>query len=89
MKSSSVFFAMASAAGVNLDEVINEVLNADKKFKESDKWYSQLDLNQKINLKELTDDICGMSFQFMVKMFGFREAIFHIHSKLRLIGFDV
>jgi hypothetical protein len=60
--------------------------------KEMDKsldWYYNLDMNQKINLKSLSETICGIPFWFMVSMFGFKESIYHIHTKLKMEGFDV
>ncbi len=78
-----------SAMGVDIDAIIDDVLTKDDKMTESMDWYKTLDMNQRINLKELTDIICGMPFTFMVKVFGLKEAIFHIHSKMRIEGFDV
>jgi len=93
MSSINKLFAISSAMGVDLnaviDDAIDEALNETDKHVESDAWYNSLDMNQRVNLKELTDTICGMSFEFMVKVFGFKEAIFHIHSKLKIEGFDV
>jgi len=85
----STFLSLGAALGVNIDDIIDDVLHKDERIKKSTDWYKQLDLNQKINLKELVDILCGMSFQFMVKVFGFKEAIYHIHSKLEAEGFDV
>ena len=49
----------------------------------------KLELWQRITLKDCVDMICGMSFPFMVKIFGFKEAIHHIHTKMKMEGFDV
>lgn len=83
------FYGMSGALGVNLEQIIDDVLHKDDKMSKSLEWYKKLDLNQRINLKELTEIICGMPYTFMIKVFGFKEAIFHIHSKLEMEGFDV
>ena len=85
----NAFLHMSGALGVDLDAIIDEVLDPTDKTLKANEWYKSLNMNQKINLKELTDDICGMPFTFMVKIFGFKEAIFHIHAKLDAEGFDV
>lgn len=82
-------YGMGSALGVDLDQIIDDVLHKDERVQESIDWYKQLDMNQKINLKEITDILCGMPYQFMVKILGFKEAIHQIHMKLRAEGFEV
>ena len=85
----NTFLQMTGAFGVDIDAIIDDVLTKDDKMNESLAWYKTLDLDQRINLKELTNTICGMPFTILVEVFGLKEAIFHIHSKLEMEGFDV
>jgi hypothetical protein len=52
-------------------------------------WYKTLTLNQKINLKELSESICGIKYSLLIKIFGFTETIELLHEKLKLEGFSV
>lgn len=53
------------------------------------KWYKTLTIQQRINLKDLSETICGVRYDFLIEMFGMRDTIELIHNKLKLEGFDV
>jgi hypothetical protein len=48
------------------------------------KWYKTLTIEQRINLKELSETICGIKYIYLVKLFGMRDAIELLYSKLKL-----
>lgn len=52
-------------------------------------WYKTLDINRRINLKELAKDIGGIPYDMLIKLFGFNHTIEMLHNKLKLEGFDV
>jgi hypothetical protein len=52
-------------------------------------WYKTLTIEQRINLKDLSESICGVRYDFLIKLFGMRETIELLRYKLELIGFDV
>jgi hypothetical protein len=62
------------------------------KIIETDKamhWYKTLDINKRINLKELCPTICGVDFQEIGCMFTLDERIGILYHKLQLEGFDI
>jgi hypothetical protein len=52
-------------------------------------WYQKLTIQQRINLKDLSELICGAKYDLLVKIFGMRETIELLHQKLKLEGFDI
>lgn len=52
-------------------------------------WYKTLGIHQKINLKILAIDICGVSWESLCKIFTQRQVIRLLHRKLKIEGFDV
>lgn len=52
-------------------------------------WYKTLDINKRINLKELCPLICGADFQELGFLFTLDERIGIIYHKLKLEGFDI
>jgi len=52
-------------------------------------WYRKLTIEQRINLKELSESICGVKYEFLIRLFGMRQTIELLHQKLELEGFDV
>ena len=52
-------------------------------------WYKTLDIQQRINLKELCPLIVGVLFTDLLKLFSFDEVIDILHNKLKLEGFEV
>ena len=52
-------------------------------------WYQKLTIQQRINIKDLSELICGVKYGLLVKMFGMRETIELLHQKLKLEGFDI
>lgn len=52
-------------------------------------WYKTLTIWQKINLKECSDLIVGMSFTDMGLFFSFKERIDMLYDKLQKEGFDI
>ncbi len=52
-------------------------------------WYKTLTIEQRINLKELCESICGITFVMLVRLFGLRDAIEIIYNKLKLEGFNI
>jgi hypothetical protein len=52
-------------------------------------WYRTLDLHQRINLKELSETICGVRFESMVMLFGLKDSLDLLHEKLKIEGFQV
>lgn len=52
-------------------------------------WYKTLSIHQRINLKILTVNLCGMPFDFLIKILGFKTTIEALHQKLQLEGFNV
>lgn len=52
-------------------------------------WYKTLTIHQKINLKELSEDICGIKYNILIKIFDFKQSIDLLHQKLQLEGFNV
>jgi hypothetical protein len=45
-------------------------------------WYKSLDINTKINAKDLFTTICGISFSSLSNIFSFKEKINILHNKL-------
>ena len=52
-------------------------------------WYKTLDINQKINLKECSKMICGMTYNQLRLLFSMPEIIELLHNKLKVEGFEV
>jgi hypothetical protein len=52
-------------------------------------WYKTLDINQRINLKEMTSLIGGVPWNVLILLFGFRDSIELIYLKLKKEGFEV
>lgn len=52
-------------------------------------WYKTLSLNQRINLKDCSKLICGMTWEQLLVFFSFKEAITLLHNKLKIEGFEV
>ncbi|MFN5417291.1 MAG: hypothetical protein ACK5B9_09565 [Flavobacteriia bacterium] len=52
-------------------------------------WYKTLTIEQRINLKDLSESICGVRYDFLIRLFGMRQTIELLHQKLELEGFDV
>ena len=52
-------------------------------------WYKKLTINQKINLKDCCEELTGITWDDMGKLFNFRERINILYDKLRLEGFDI
>ena len=52
-------------------------------------WYKSLTIEQRINLKSLSEEICGLKYDILISIFGMRETIEILHNKLKLEGFDV
>lgn len=53
------------------------------------KWYKQLGVHQRIALKELSSNICGVSWDTLSLLFTLRERIELLYGKLKVEGFDV
>ena len=53
------------------------------------KWYKSLSANQKIELKECADAICGIKWQEFTLLFTPRQRIEILHQKLKIEGFLV
>lgn len=53
------------------------------------KWYKTLTIDQRINLKDLSETICGVKYDFLIQLFGMRETIELLHQKLKMEGFIV
>jgi hypothetical protein len=51
-------------------------------------WYKKLTIEQKINLKELSESICGIRYTTLINLFGMRQTIELLHFKLQLENFD-
>lgn len=52
-------------------------------------WYKTLSIEQKINLKDLSQTICGIPFNSLISLFGFKQTINLLHQKLQMEGFQV
>ena len=52
-------------------------------------WYKTLNIQQRINLKELSRVICGINFNDLTRIFGLRETIDMIYQKLKQSGFAI
>lgn len=52
-------------------------------------WYITLTIEQRINLKGLSESICGVRYDFLIRLFGMRQTIELLHQKLKVEGFDV
>jgi hypothetical protein len=52
-------------------------------------WYQKLTIQQRINLKDLSELICGVKYDLLVKIFGMKETIELLHQKIKLEGFDI
>jgi len=53
-------------------------------------WYKQLDPHQKILLKSyVAKAACGIPWEGMIKILGFRQTLHSIYMKLIKIGIDV
>jgi len=50
-------------------------------------WYKTLTIEQRINLKELSELICGIRFETLISIFGFYDAIELLYNKLQIEGF--
>ena len=53
------------------------------------KWYKSLDLHQRIGLKEVFIDLCGVEWSKLAFIIPLRMRIEVLHNKLKLEGFDV
>tara|TARA_R110000868_G_C10370769_1_gene718341 strand:- start:137 stop:301 length:165 start_codon:yes stop_codon:yes gene_type:complete len=52
-------------------------------------WYKTLSIEQRINLRIVCVDLCGVEFSALTKLLGLRMTIEAIHQKLKLEGFEV
>ena len=52
-------------------------------------WYKTLDINQRINLKDCSEMLCGMPYNQLRVLFSMSEIIEILHNKLKIEGFDV
>ena len=52
-------------------------------------WYKKLEINQKINLKEMAKVISGIEWKHLVFFFGMEDAIELLRNKLEQEGFEV
>jgi hypothetical protein len=52
-------------------------------------WYKTLTIQQRINMKDLSEIICGAKYSFLIKLFGFKDTIELLHQKLKIEGFNV
>jgi len=52
-------------------------------------WYKNLDINQKINLKDCTLLLCGVEWEALSLLFNFRERVEIVYNKLKIEGFDL
>ena len=52
-------------------------------------WYKTLTLEQRFALKELSESICGISWQNLGVIFTPRERLDILHNKLKSEGFQV
>lgn len=52
-------------------------------------WYSTLDINTKINVKECFKLLFGVGFEELSFMFSFQERIDMSYNKLRMEGFNI
>ena len=50
-------------------------------------WYKTLTIQQRINLKDLCESICGIRYDFLIRLFGMTQTIELIKYKLELEGF--
>jgi hypothetical protein len=50
------------------------------------KWYKNLTIHQKINLKEITPLIVGHNFQDLIKILGFKQLVYCLEEKLKMEG---
>lgn len=50
-------------------------------------WYKKLNILQRINLKELSIDICGVHYHDLISLFGMRDTIDLLKQKLEMEGF--
>lgn len=54
------------------------------------KWYLNLNIDQKINLKQLCVIICGINFETLSLFnFSFKDKISLIYDKLKYEGFEI
>ncbi len=52
-------------------------------------WYKKLSIQQKINLKELSKQICGVEYKLLISLFGMRTTLELLYNKLKIEGFNV
>lgn len=52
-------------------------------------WYKKLDPNQRINLREVTELLCGVPFKSLLLLFNLLEVIQLLYDKLKIEGFAV
>lgn len=52
-------------------------------------WYKTLTIEQRINLKDLSESICGVKYADLIRLFGMKHTIELLHQKLKLEGFYV
>ena len=52
-------------------------------------WYKKLDINQKINMKEIFVLLCGVEWDKLSFVLSMRERIEITYNKLKREGFDV
>ena len=57
--------------------------------KSSIDWYKKLDPNQRINLREVSELLCGIPFKSLLLLFSLLEVIQLLYDKLKLEGFAV
>jgi|GEM_PF-2697423 len=77
---SANFIAMMISAGETHKELVSD--NAMK-------WYSGLDIHQKINLKELMVVLTGEEWCTLTLFLDFSERVTLAYDKLKMEGFDV
>ena len=64
-------------------------INEEYQSKESMAWYNSLPINAKINLKEITPFIVGVSWDALSSMFNHKEKTHILYTKLKLEGFKI
>lgn len=53
------------------------------------KWYRTLTIHQRINLKDLSESICGIKYDVLIVLLSMRQTIELLYEKLKSEGFDV
>lgn len=52
-------------------------------------WYKTLDINQRINLKDVFHLICGLRWEDVGRLISMRDRIDIVYNKLKMEGFDI